>query len=213
MIVWLLSTLAFVTALSHLWAEYTARRWLVYITKPATTSLLLLIALGADTPVRPFYQLTICMGLLFSLAGDIFLMLPSDRFIAGLVSFLLAHLCYIGAFGTQATWPFLSWWGLPVVGFAVGIYILLAPHLGKMQLPVLVYMTVIALMAWLALTLFVQQRTAWALWAASGALLFVISDAALALNRFRRRFWSAQLVVLGTYYLAQWLIALSVQLD
>lgn len=210
MMLWLLSILAFATALTHLWAEYTAHRWLVYMAKPATTSLLLLIALYAPAPVSPFYQVTISVGLLFSLAGDSFLMLPSDRFIAGLVSFLLAHLCYIGAFGSQVTWPLLSWWGLPVVGFAVGVYLVLAPHLGKMQLPVLVYMTVITLMAWLALTLFVQQRAAWTLCAASGALLFVISDAALALNRFRKRFWSAQLVVLGTYYLAQWLIALSV---
>lgn len=212
MMLWLFSTLAFITALTHLWAEYTARRWLVYIAKPATTSLLFLVALGASAPVSQFYQVAISVGLLCSLAGDIFLMLPRDRFIAGLVSFLLAHLCYIGAFGTQVTWPFLSWWGLPVVGFAVGVYLVLAPHLGKMQLPVPIYMTVIVLMAWLALTLFVQQRAVWTLWAASGALLFVISDSALALNRFRKRFWSAQLVVLGTYYLAQWLIALSVQL-
>lgn len=210
MILWLLSISAFVTALTHLWAEYTGRHWLIYGAKPATTTFLLLIALYATTPVSPFYHIAISVGLLFSLAGDIFLMLPRDHFIAGLVSFLLAHLCYIGAFGTQVKWPFLSWWGLPVVGFAIGIYMVLAPHLGKMQLPVLVYMAVISLMAWLAITLFVQQRAAWALWAASGAVLFVISDSALALNRFRQRFWSAQLLVLGTYYLAQWLIALSV---
>lgn len=210
MLLWLLSLSAFVTALTHLWAEYSGRYWLIYGAKPATTTCLLLIALYATAPVSPFYQIAISVGLLFSLAGDIFLMLPRDHFRAGLVSFLLAHLCYIGAFGAQVSWPYLSWWGLPVVGFAFGIYRLLAPHLGKMQLPVLVYMMVISLMAWLALTLFVQQQTTWALWAASGAVLFVISDSTLALNRFRQRFWSAQFIVLGTYYLAQWLIALSV---
>ena len=41
-------------------------------------------------------------------------------------------------------------------------------------------------------------------------MLFVVSDAALATNRFRGAFASAQLLVLGTYYPAQWLIALSV---
>lgn len=210
MLLWLLSLSAFVTALTHLWAEYSGRYWLIYGAKPATTTCLLLLALYATAPVSPFYQIAISVGLLFSLAGDIFLMLPRDHFRAGLVSFLLAHLCYIGAFGAQVSWPYLSWWGLPVVGFAFGIYRLLAPHLGKMQLPVLVYMMVISLMAWLALTLFVQQQTTWALWAASGAVLFVISDSTLALNRFRQRFWSAQFIVLGTYYLAQWLIALSV---
>ena len=210
MILWFLTIIALSTALTHLWAEYTAQRRLVYVSKPATTSLLFLIALCATNPVSRFYQLVIGTGLLFSLAGDIFLMLPSDRFIAGLVSFLLAHLCYIAAFGAQVTWPFLSGWGLPVVVFAVGVYRLLAPHLGAMRLPVLIYMTVISLMAWVAITLFVQQGAPWSLAAASGAVLFVISDSALALNRFRKHFWSAQLVVLGTYYLAQWLIALSV---
>lgn len=210
MVLGLLSILALTTALTHLWAEYQGPRWLTYIAKPATTTFLLLIAVTARQPLTPFYQVAISVGLLFSLAGDIFLMAPADRFVAGLVSFLLAHFCYIAGFGSQVDWPFLSGWGGVVAGFAIGIYLVLAPHLGKMRLPVLVYMTAISLMAWLAITLYVQQRESWALWAAGGAVLFVLSDSALALNRFRKPFWSAQLLVLGTYYLAQWLIALSV---
>lgn len=206
----LFSLLIVLTAATHLWADYNGPRWLIYIAKPATTTLILAIALIAPQPVSAFYQAAIVAGLLFSLAGDIFLMLPQDRFVAGLVSFLLAHGCYIAAFGSQVAWPPLSLWGLPVVVFAVGIYTLLTPHLGKLRLPVLVYMAVIALMAWLAITLFVQQGEAWTLWAAIGAVLFVISDSALALNRFRKPFWSAQLIVLGTYYVAQWLITRSV---
>lgn len=72
------------------------------------------------------------------------------------------------------------------------------------------YMAVISLMAWLAITMFVQWGEGWALSAAVGAILFVLSDTTLALNHFRRRFWYAQLLVLGSYYLAQWLIALSI---
>lgn len=34
------------------------------------------------------------LALLFSLLGDIFLMLPRERFLAGLGAFLLAHLAY-----------------------------------------------------------------------------------------------------------------------
>ena len=37
-------------------------------------------------------------AIVLSLLGDVFLMLPSDRFVFGLVSFLLAHLAYIGGF-------------------------------------------------------------------------------------------------------------------
>lgn len=205
-----LSLLALSTALLHIFAEYQGKRRLVYLAKPVTTTLLLIIAVVAPQPMSTFYQVAIVIGLLFSLAGDIFLMLPADRFLAGLVSFLLAHLCYITAFASVLrTWR-LSWWGVPVILFAGGVYWLLRPHVGAMRLPVLIYMAIISLMAWLAISLYFQRGEGWALAAAVGAVLFVISDAALALNHFRQRFWSAQLLVLGSYYVAQWLIAMSV---
>jgi uncharacterized membrane protein YhhN len=53
-------------------------------------------------------------------------------------------------------------------------------------------------------------RTLGALSAALGALLFVASDSLLAFNRFVGKFAAASALVLGTYYAAQWLIALSV---
>jgi len=46
--------------------------------------------------------------------------------------------------------------------------------------------------------------------ACSLAVLFVISDSALAINRFRGRYRSAQALILSTYFAAQWLIARSV---
>jgi len=205
-----LTILALGTAVLHLWGEYRGPRWLVYGAKPTTTTLILLMAFSTPHPVSAFYQWAIVTGLLFSLAGDIFLMLPADQFVAGLVSFLLAHLCYIGAFGAQVSWPPFSWWGVLVVIYSLGVYRFLAPSVGKLCAPVLVYMATISLMAWLAIVMAVQQGAAWTMWAASGAVLFVLSDSALALNRFRQPFWSAQLIVLGTYYMAQWLIALSV---
>lgn len=206
----LLSWLALVGAVTHIWTDYWGPRWLAYVAKPATTTLILLMALLAPTPVSSVYQWLIVVGLLFSLAGDIFLMLPTDRFLAGLVSFLLAHLCYIGAFASALDGWSLSRWGLTVVLLAAGVYFVLRPYLGTLQWPVLLYMATISLMAWLAITLFVQRGEGWTQAAAVGAILFVVSDAALALNHFRQRFGSAQLIVLGTYYLAQWLIALSV---
>jgi uncharacterized membrane protein YhhN len=206
----MLSLFALLTATVHIWADYHGPRWLVYIAKPATTTLILLVAVLARQPVSMAYQWLIVVGLLFALAGDIFLMLPADRFLAGLVSFLLAHLWYIGAFGAALLGWSLSWWGLAVVLFAAGVYLVLQPDLGALQWPVLFYMAAISFMAWLAITLFVQRGEAWALSAAAGAGLFVISDATLAINRFRKPFRSAPLLVLGSYYLAQWLIALSV---
>jgi uncharacterized membrane protein YhhN len=56
---------------------------------------------------------------------------------------------------------------------------------------------------------YVLEGTA-ALLAAAGAVIFMASDSALALNRFRAKFASAELLILSTYWLALWLMALSV---
>ena len=72
-----------------------ARKWQIveYVAKPAV--MVCLIAwLGMNNGWSlPLLWFTV--GLVFSLAGDVFLMLPKERFIAGLVSFLLAHIAYI----------------------------------------------------------------------------------------------------------------------
>ena len=47
------------------------------------------------------------------------------------------------------------------------------------------------------------------LFAACGAILFLISDALLAWNRFRMKFKSSQFLILGTYYVAQCALAMS----
>ena len=61
-------------------------------------------AAGADAR-RPWFV----AALVFSLAGDVLLMLPREQFVAGLAAFLVAHLCYIVGFWTDgpALVPFL----------------------------------------------------------------------------------------------------------
>jgi len=171
--------------------------------------LILLIAAQARQASDSLYKYAIIAGLVCSLAGDLFLMLPSDRFVAGLVSFLIAHLLYIAAFAGGAGFGFSPWVLLPFVIYGTLMFSILSPHLGRIRLPVLVYMTVILVMAWQA-----WERWSWmgryeALLASFGATLFVISDSALAVNRFRRQYRGAQALILSTYFAAQWLIALS----
>ncbi|MBW2402134.1 MAG: lysoplasmalogenase [Deltaproteobacteria bacterium] len=150
------------------------------------------------------------LGLIFSLAGDVFLMLPSDRFLPGLASFLVAHLLYIAAFsqieGFQLSLSALA----PFALASAALLRLLWPHLAGMQIPVLVYVVVIVTMGWQATAQWSSVGETWALLALVGAIFFTISDAALALNRFRAAFASAPATILSSYYLAQWLIALSV---
>ncbi len=204
----ILTLLAILSASIHIRAEYRGPRQHIYIFKPLTMVFILLIAtLGQAT--LPFYKYMIITGLVFSLAGDVFLMLPADRFVAGLVAFLIAHLFYIAAFASEIS--ALIWWPLvPAVIYGIVIYTVLAPSLGKLKLPVLIYVVGILIMAWLTWERWVQTGQSGALLASVGAVLFVISDTILAINRFRGTFKPARALNLTTYFAAQWLIASSV---
>jgi uncharacterized membrane protein YhhN len=202
--------LAAVSAALHIGAEYGGRRLQVYLFKPLTMLFIIAIALQAPSSL---YKHLILAALLFSLGGDIFLMLPGDRFIAGLFSFLIAHLFYIAAFTIESAQGPAS----IVMAIALLIYgglmmRLLLPSLGRMKGPVILYMLVILLMVWQAGNRYLNTEARASLLSFAGAALFAASDSLLALNRFRRRFRSAQFLILATYFAAQWLIALSVAL-
>ena len=199
---------AFLAIRAHYLEE--SRHWQVYAFKPLATLLILALALIL-TPARPEYQWAIAAGLLFSTAGDIFLMLPRDRFVAGLASFLVAHLCYVWAFSIGV--PFgtspLLW--LPYVAAGGGVLVLVWPGLKPaLRAPVAVYVAVIVAMADQAAGRWHALGGGIALAAAIGAGFFVASDAVLAIDRFRRHFRAARAVTLATYWTAQLLIALSV---
>jgi uncharacterized membrane protein YhhN len=153
----------------------------------------------------------IVAGLVCSLVGDIFLMLPSDRFIPGLLSFLVAHLFYIAAFAPGGARLSAIWYAFPFLIYGAVMLWTLSPHLGSMRLPVLVYMLVILVMAWQALSRWVGADQPGSAPAFFGALLFTVSDSILAVDRFRGRVAHAQFYILSTYFTAQWLIALSVR--
>jgi uncharacterized membrane protein YhhN len=188
-----------------------ARRKAFYVLKPLTMVLVILIAALAGTPVPAAYRTLILAGLVVSLAGDVFLMFPERWFQAGLVSFLVAQVLYVLAFrpepgGGGLSAPVL----LPFLLYALLFFRMLAPGLGKLKLPVLVYTAAITLMAWLAACRFVYLGGTKPLIAFVGAVLFLISDSVLAYDRFSRKVGAAQIIILGTYFPAQLLIAMSV---
>lgn len=187
-----------------------ARRWQAYVFKPLATLLVLVLAL-AQPASDPAYRWALAAGLVCSTAGDVLLMLPRDRFVAGLVSFLVAHLFYIYAFSSGvpfATAPLL-WLPYFAAGGAVvaAVWRGLAPALRG---AVIAYVVVIAAMAGQAAGRWYALGGDAALLAALGAALFVVSDSALAINRFRAPFRAERALTLGTYWLAQLLIALSI---
>lgn len=204
-----LSLLVLASALLTVRAEYGGPRRQVYVFKPLTVVLIILIALQTKFAAAPPYKQLIVAGLFCSLAGDVLLMLPRERFVEGLVCFLFAHLCYIAAFTVDGGRVFSAWGAAALLFYGALMLRVLWPRLGKLKAPVAFYVAAILLMAWQALNRCLATGEAGSAFALAGALLFVASDSALALNRFKGGFKGAQAVVLSTYFAAQWLIALS----
>ncbi len=146
-------------------------------------------------------------ALLASLAGDVCLMLPG-LFIAGLASFLLAHLCYIALLRRGVPWmahrPALA--ATLALGACVYAFLWLGGLPAALRLPVAAYVAVIALMAAQAWGRWAVLRDGPALHVALGACCFMLSDTVLATSRFVHPLPHAQFWVLATYYAAQALI-------
>ena len=169
---------------------------LEYVAKPAATLLLVGVAI-AIVPEHDARRAWFVLALVLSLAGDVFLMLPRNLFVAGLASFLLGHVAYIAGFGLGEAWPWIL--GVAVVAVAVGTPILRALLArGEKELvgPVVAYMAVISVMVACAI------GTGDAV-ANAGAALFMLSDSLIAWNRFVRPLAWAPVTIMVTYHLAQ----------
>ncbi|RMH86171.1 MAG: lysoplasmalogenase [Calditrichaeota bacterium] len=205
-----LSAAVLAGALLTIQAEYRRNRSRVYILKPLTTLLILAVAALSPEVSHPLYRKAILVGLFFALAGDVFLMLPSDKFIAGLICFLITQICYAVAFAQEKPLFSSRWAWIPFVLYG-GVFLwYLYPNLKQMAVPVFGYGIAIAAMGWQALDRWMTFENGSAALAVTGAILFLMSDSALAIDRFIGKYRYAPVFILGTYYLAQWLIALSV---
>jgi uncharacterized membrane protein YhhN len=202
--------LTFAAAAANWLAVFKQVRWLELVAKPAVIVLLLawLASLtGLQGPLSFF-----ALGLLFSLGGDVFLMLSPGLFIPGLLSFLAAHLFYI--IGLLSQGFHFEWQAAAFAAFLLVIVITYYRVLSRalvfnwlivLKAPLLIYMIVISLMLLSALQTLSHPQ--WdllpALLTAAGALLFFISDGILAWNRFIKPVSNGKLLTRVTYHLGQ----------
>ena len=105
----------------------------------------------------------------------------------------------------------LPWLLLPFAALVVGTNVILGPQAGTFALPVAVYSALLGAMAVCAVDAAgrVNARAAWLI--AGGAVLFMASDTTLAFAKFSRGFplagITAELAIVGTYFIAQIAIA------
>ena len=190
-----------VVAVVDWYAVGTDRRRLEYLAKPATMVVLIAAALAID-PADGTQRSWFVAALVRSLAGDVFLLLPRDLFVAGLASFLLGHVAYI-----------VGLWSVDTsgLGLAVGaaIIVVALPLLGGRILravragdepallgPVAIYILVISAMV-------VSAGASGSALALAGALSFYASDALIAWNKFIEELPWGRVAIMVSYHLAQ----------
>jgi len=148
-------------------------------------------------------------GLAFCAIGDV-LLLGKRTFDVGLIAFLLlGHALYVAGF--HAALP-VGRWSLLVLALLLivsgGAVRWLWPHLGRRRFSVLAYIAVISVMVWGGVSAFTGGVLPWT--AAAGALLFYLSDLAVARQRFVQKSLINRALGLPTYYLGQLLLALTI---
>ncbi len=183
---------------------------LEYIAKPAfLISLLIWIGLSVGFGGM---MLWFTIGALFCLVGDMFLMLLPNRFIFGLLAFLMGHVFYVIGFNNAA--PYLNLWGIFLI-IMLSLYVgWLYPRLAaglkvknhtKLRIPVLIYAIVISTMVYSALMTWTRPgwTTVASFFVSVGGLLFYTCDSILAYNRYVKPISHGHVKYLIAYHLGQ----------
>lgn len=211
----LLAVATMVGCFGYLAAEYLQQRLAGCLLKTFASSTFVALAAFAGAADTTFGQVLFA-GFILSFVGDV-LLLWHATFLAGLGSFLLGHVAFAAGAGTflakpgalAAAAPTLAGGALLMAVIGTLAWRWLSPHLqGFMRRAVLAYLLTIATMV--VLTIGAAAAGA-PLLLPVGAILFAISDLAVARERFvaqtiRNKVWG-----LPFYYGAQVLIALSIE--
>jgi uncharacterized membrane protein YhhN len=183
-----------------------------FFTKPL---LMPVLALAVYHNSRGPKRSLIIAALLFSFMGDSFLLLEDKNplfFIFGLASFLITHILYIIYFLKlkQVNTSLLkshTYIPLLVILYGIMLVYLLYPSLGDLKIPVIFYAAIICLMLICSVHIYKSVDRSSGLQFITGALLFVISDSLLAINKFYQPFPFAAFLIMLTYCAAQFFIA------
>jgi uncharacterized membrane protein YhhN len=155
---------------------------------------------------RSFVYLGIAQAL--SCAGDVLLDLNPSYFTLGLAAFLLSHVEYATVWLLYRPRPFRTTVGRTGLAAAVLLYAVafgawLIPGLGDLSGPVALYMAAITVMVMSAAV------SRFPIGVALGAILFLVSDSVLAVNKFKFPVPGRDFLIWPTYYAGQLMMALT----
>jgi uncharacterized membrane protein YhhN len=147
------------------------------------------------------------LAMIFALFGDIFLMFNGEEFfLIGLSCFLVMQLLYTITFLKDRVNDILLmiYRSLPILFISIAVIAYLWNGLGEMRIPVSVYTAAISLMVISALIR--RSNMYWYFPVVIGVILFMISDALIAVSKFGPSFNGIEYGVMATNMLAQYLI-------
>lgn len=208
--IWVLAFMA--ALLADIAGIQTGNELLQWISKPLILPFLFLYFYSETKTVFNPLKKWVYLALFFSWAGDVLLMFQGENeffFLLGLSAFLLAHIFYILFFHFVRVREKIAgngWYLLAILIYYSILMRKLSPYLGELTIPVRVYGLVISIMLLMAMhmTALPVKKAGWPMLA--GAVLFVLSDSVLAINKFYQPFDLAGLVIMLTYGAAQFYI-------
>ena len=132
-------------------------------------------------------------------------------FLLGFVGFQIAHFAYVFLFlehrNKQRN---LVAFSLIILAYAGSIFYVLEKDLNGLIIPVIIYIIAISAMVITAYARKGNANPKSYLFVLAGAILFLISDSFLAINKFSQELPFAHLSVMGTYSFAQFGITLGI---
>ncbi len=228
----LLEYLYWIIAALEIYSEANGNSTLRFFTKPLLMVVLILFyARSLDTGWNNMHKMMLA-AFAFSWVGDVALMFSGDKgeslmgiakdpnyFLVGLVGFLITHVLYTISFSkvtlsdVQPLLPKKIWVFTPLAIYMGILLMLLYPSINSSEAtkpflaPVLVYSTAIATMVVFAINRYQRVNSTSFNWVVLGALLFMVSDSIIAINKFMQPFASAGIFIMVLYIAGQYFIA------
>jgi uncharacterized membrane protein YhhN len=204
----IVSILFILAVVIDVFAVVTRNELLESIFKPLLMSTLVSVYLVSSKKSNFWYV----SALFFSFWGDVLLLFNELFFVYGLAAFLIAHILFI-----KITKDFLKKPSprkivialFPFVVFFLVLLYLIENNLNEMLIPVVIYGAVISVFGAITFLNYLQKRNTENLWLFLGAVIFIVSDSMIALNKFYEPQEMYSVSIMITYIVAQYLICKS----
>jgi len=210
-----LSTIYFSIGIIFIALETIQATWPAIIVKALIMPVLALLYFRLVRSQMNGFHRMIISAFIFSWFGDVTLQLQQLNdlyFMIGLSCFLASQVFYLTAFfattGKNVLFFRKIYLILTVLIYGILLLYFLYDGLGDMRIPVIIYAVLILTMLTAALNRQEKVNRQSFILVMIGAVLFVLSDSMIAINKFGHPFLLARVGIMTTYITAQYLIAI-----